>query len=208
MSDDAPRWYFAYGSNMGRATFIERRGMRPLAARRAYLDDHRLCFDLPIGAGERGVANLVVEPGARTWGVVYRLSAEACAFLDRTEGVDRGFYRRIAVELVADADAGGAHGADRDGGTAAAPRDDGARAEGGRRIEVIERVERLSAFAYLGDARDPRRKPSARYLGLLVAGAREGALPPSYVAWLEAFPLAIDEREAAVERDRRSITTP
>jgi gliotoxin/aspirochlorine biosynthesis gamma-glutamylcyclotransferase len=153
-------WYFAYGSNMGRATFIERRGMRPLAMRRAYLDGHRLCFDLPVGPGERGVANLVVEDGARTWGAIYLLSDDACAFLDRTEGAHRGFYRRIPIEAVAD---------------------DG---------------ERVAAFAYQGERRDPRRKPSARYLGLLVAGARELALPDEYVAWLEAFPLAVDERIA------------
>ena len=181
-------WYFAYGSNMGRATFVERRGMRPLAVRRAYLEHHRLCFDLPVGPGERGVANLVAVPGARTWGVVYALTAEACAFLDRTEGVDRGLYRRIAVEVVVDADAASGGVSDY--------------------REAGARVERVSAFAYQGAARDARRKPSARYLGLLLAGARELALPPEYVAWLEAFPLAIDEREAAIERPRRSITTP
>jgi cation transport regulator ChaC len=170
-SDDG-RWYFAYGSNMGRATFLERRGMRPRAVRRAYLDGHRVCFDLPVGPGERGVANLVADPAARTWGVVYLLSASACELLDRTEGVDRGFYRRLAVEVVAD---DGPH------------------------------PERLAAFAYRGEARDPRRKPSARYLGMLLAGARELALPADYVAWLERFPLAIDEREAADDRGRDAI---
>lgn len=153
-------WYFAYGSNMQRATFVERRGMRPTAVRRAYVDGRRLCFDLPIGPGERGVANLVADAAARTWGVVYRLEPEACDVLDRTEGVDRGFYRRIAIEATTD---------------------DGAR---------------LAAFAYQGEARDPRRKPSARYLGLLLAGARELGLPPDYVEWLAAFPLAVDERAA------------
>ncbi len=158
---DTGCWYFAYGSNMGRATFVERRRIQPLAARRAYLDDWRLCFDLPIGPGERGVANLVPETGARTWGVVYRLDDATCDFLDRTEGVHRGFYRRLAIEVVTD---------------------DG---------------ERVVAFAYQGDGRDPRRKPSARYLGLILAGARELALPAEYVSWLEAFPLAVDERAAA-----------
>lgn len=159
--DDDGCWYFAYGSNMQRGTFVERRGMRPLATRRAYLDHHRLCFDLPIGPGERGVANLVVEAGARTWGVIYRLSPAACDFLDRTEGVDRGFYRRLSIDVGID---------------------DGTR---------------VTAFAYLGERRDARRKPSARYLGLLLDGARELALPDDYVAWLAAFPLAVDERQSA-----------
>ncbi len=153
-------WYFAYGSNMGRATFVERRGITPLDTRRAFLDGHRVCFDLPIGPGERGVANLLLDPGARTWGVAYLLTADTCDFLDRTEGVDRGLYRRLSIVVRDDA------------GTP------------------------LPAFAYQGEARDPARKPSARYLGLLLDGARELALPEEYVAWLEAFPLAIDEREA------------
>jgi cation transport regulator ChaC len=156
---DAGCWYFAYGSNMGRATFVERRGITPRDTRRAYLDGHRVCFDLPIGPGERGVANLMVEPAARTWGVAYLLSTATCAFLDRTEGVDRGLYRRLSIVVV----------------------DDGG--------------ERFPAFAYQGEGRDPLRKPSARYLGLLLTGARELGLPDDYVAWLEAFPLAIDERE-------------
>jgi gamma-glutamylcyclotransferase len=154
-------WYFAYGSNMCRGTFIERRGMRPLAAERAYLDDYRLCFDLPVGPGERGVANIVAEPGERIWGVAYRLAADVCDFLDRTEGVHRGFYRRLPVTVVAD---------------------DG---------------RRLDAFAYQGDARRPERKPSARYLGILLDGAREIGLPSEYVAWLGTLPLAVDEREAS-----------
>ena len=162
-ADPTGCWYFAYGSNMGRATFVERRGITPLAVRRAYLDGHRICFDLPVGPGERGVANLVAEDGARTWGVAYLLSEETCAFLDRTEGVDRGFYRRLMIEVVGD---------------------DGAP---------------FAAFAYLGEGRDPLRKPSARYLGLLVTGAREIGLPDDYVAWLEAFPLAVDERETAAK---------
>ena len=95
-------WYFAYGSNMGRATFVERRGITPLAVRRAYLDHHQVCFDLPIGPGERGVANLRLAPGARTWGVAYLLSADTGDFLDRTEGVDRGLYRRLSIVVIDD----------------------------------------------------------------------------------------------------------
>ena len=38
------------------------------------------------------------------------------------------------------------------------------------------------------------RKPSARYLGLLIDGARAHALPAEYVAFLEGHELAWDER--------------
>src|SRR5205807_3974084 len=67
-------WYFGYGSNMSRSIFCERRGMRPLATRWGWLEGYRLCFNLPIGPGERGVANLEPEAGARTCGVLYLLT--------------------------------------------------------------------------------------------------------------------------------------
>jgi hypothetical protein len=154
----APSWYFAYGSNLCREIFLERRGMRPLASRRARLDGHRLTFDLPVGPGERGVANLVPDPTAATWGACYLLDAAACERLDGTEGVHLGYYRRLAVTVVTD---------------------DG---------------ECLAAFAYQGAAAVAGRKPSARYLGLILAGAREHGLPAEWIRHLEGLELAVDER--------------
>jgi cation transport regulator ChaC len=153
-----PLWYFAYGSNLCRAIFVERRGLQPLEIRRARLDGHRLTFDLPVGPGERGVANLVGDPAAATWGVCYLLDAAACDHLDRTEGVHRGYYRRLEVSVVTD-----------DGGS-------------------------LQAFAYQGIASVAGRKPSQRYLGLLLDGAREHGLPEEWIRYLEGLELAVDER--------------
>jgi gamma-glutamylcyclotransferase len=161
VSGTQPAWYFAYGSNMSRAIFLERRAMHPLAIRRGWLEEHRVCFNLPVGPGERGVANLEPAAGARTWGVLYLLTGEEFDRLDRTEGVHRGYYRRAPVEVVVD---GGDH---------------------------------VSAFTYLSSWAREGRKPSARYLGLLVAGAREHGLPDDYVASLEGLELAVDEREPA-----------
>lgn len=155
-----PLWYFAYGSNLCRATFVERRGMQPLAVRPARVDGFRLTFDLPVGPGERGVANLRAEAGASVWGVCYQLDHAACAVLDRSEGVHVGYYARVPIE---------------------AQTPDG---------------ERIAAFAYLGERRVAGRKPSARYLGLLLDGAREHGLPPEWIAALEALELAVDERLA------------
>ena len=73
---DGALWYFAYGSNMNRAIFLDRRGMHPLETRRAWLEGYRLCFNIPVGPGERGVANLEPDIAARTWGVLYLLTAE------------------------------------------------------------------------------------------------------------------------------------
>src|SRR5881296_2898963 len=92
-------WYFAYGSNMSRAIFCERRGMCPTRSRWGWLEGYRLVFDLPVGPGERGVANVVTDPSARTCGVLHLLTTEECDRLDRTEGVHAGLYARILVNV-------------------------------------------------------------------------------------------------------------
>jgi cation transport regulator ChaC len=159
MSDEIKdlTWYLAYGSNMNRGIFQSRRGVCPIEARPALLQDYRLCFNLAIGPGERGVANLEAEAGARTWGVLYLITLEQSEHLDRTEGVPRA-YRRIPVSAIVD---------------------------GG---------EQIAAFAYQSDRISPGRKPSARYIGLMIEGALQHGLPPGYLRYLRNFKLAVDER--------------
>ena len=154
---DARLWYFAYGSNMSRAIFVERRGMRPSAARWGWIDGYRLCFDLPVGPGERGVANVAADDGARTCGVIYQITATEAERLDRSEGVHVGYYQRIAVVVAAGGD-------------------------------------RVDAFTYRSPHGTVGRKPSPRYMGLLLAGAREHELPAEYFDFLRSFELAVDER--------------
>jgi cation transport regulator ChaC len=151
-------WYFAYGSNLDPETFLERRRMRPDEARVAALDGWELVFDLPVGRGERGVANLRRRAGARVHGVAYAIDAEQAAHLDRTEGVDRGYYVRMAVAL--EDDLGGA----------------------------------FEAFTYASPHGVGGRKPSPRYLALLLRGARHHGLPEAWVLWLRAIEVAADER--------------
>jgi cation transport regulator ChaC len=152
------RWYFAYGSNMDPDTFVGRRRMCPREACVARLDGWALCFDLPVGPGERGVANLRSQVAAATWGVAYRIAAADCERLDRSEGVDRGFYVRRDVVV---------------------------RRRAGRAVE---------AFTYESTHRVAERRPSARYLGLLLRGAHHHGLPASWIAHLEGLELAVDER--------------
>ncbi len=156
-------WYFAYGSNLDPGTFLGRRRMRPLGRRVARLDGFELVFDLAVGRGERGVANVRPHPDAHLWGVAYQLTAPEFDRLDRTEGVHRGVYYRTAVSL---------RGAD------GVP---------------------LEAFTYQSDRRRPDRKPSRRYLRLLLVGARHHGLPTEYVRWLRELPLAEDERRTQLE---------
>jgi len=162
-------WYFAYGSNMHRAIFSDHRQMRPLATRWGWLENYRLCFNLPVGPGERGVANIELEEGARTCGVLYLLTLEDFDRLDRTEGVHRGVYRRIPVEVIAEGE------------------------------------ERVPAFTYQSSLTQPDRKPSARYMHLLVEGARQHGLPVEYVYILESFELTWDERRGKESPGREGL---
>ncbi len=57
----------------------------------------------------------------------------------------------------------------------------------------------LRAFTYVSPHRQPGRKPSRRYMGLLLHGARHHGLPDEWVDTLRAFPLAVDERSAQLE---------
>ena len=155
-------WYFAYGSNMSSAIFLGRREMHPLETRPACLDGYRLCFTLPVGPGERGVANVERAVAAHVWGVAYRIARAEGEHLDRTEGVLGGLYERLPVVVTAAAD-------------------------------------RLQAFTYRSSFASPGRKPSARYLGLLLDGARCHGLPLEYVRGLETLELAVDERLATPE---------
>jgi cation transport regulator ChaC len=156
-SDPQTVWYFAYGSNMQRDTFERRRAQRPIARRVGRLDGFRLTFDLPVGAGERGVANIQAGAGASTYGVLYRIDRSAVGALDRSEGVPVA-YRKLWTTIQS-----GAHG--------------------------------ISAFTYISPHRRAGRKPSARYIGLLLDGARQHGLPADWVALLESLELAVDERE-------------
>jgi gamma-glutamylcyclotransferase (GGCT)/AIG2-like uncharacterized protein YtfP len=156
---DSPLWYFAYGSNLERGTFLGRRRMQPLATQIGVLHGYALRFDLPVGPGERGVANVAPQPGELVWGGLYQLTHGDAERLDRTEGVAQGVYRRLAVEVQTPAGAA------------------------------------LAAFTYRSEISRPERKPSRRYLGLLLTGARELGLPADYVERLRAHAIAVDERD-------------
>ena len=78
-----------------------------------------------------------------------------------------------------------------------------------RRIPVraiVDGSERIEAFTYQSDRISLGRKPSPRYLGLLIEGAVQHGLPTEYLRYLRSFELAADERllTAAIEGNTRS----
>ncbi len=89
-------FYFAYGSNMSSARLRARiPGASSLG--RAWLADRQLVFNKPSADGS-GKANLSCQPGARSWGVVYRL---APADWTRLDDYEPG-YARVTCRVVRD----------------------------------------------------------------------------------------------------------
>jgi cation transport regulator ChaC len=62
-------------------------------------------------------------------------------------------------------------------------------------VAVAAGEQRVTAFTYQSSLTQAGRKPSARYMGLLLEGARHHGLPAAYIDYLESFELAWDERE-------------
>ena len=90
--------YFAYGSNMASSQMADRcPGAVCLGVAR--LPGYRLAFD--AWSNRRGglVADVLPEPGSEVWGVLWRVTDDHAAALDRYEGVARGQYRRENVRI-------------------------------------------------------------------------------------------------------------
>jgi cation transport regulator ChaC len=94
-------WYFAYGSNMQRATFSGRRGIVFRRAQPARAPGWRVVFDKPplVPIGE-SFANLVPDSDAEAFGIAYEITPAALESLDLSEGVLIGNYARVAIPVA------------------------------------------------------------------------------------------------------------
>lgn len=90
---DAHRLYFAYGSNMDAAQMAARCGGHELVAP-AVLPGCRFVIN------SRGVATVVPREGSVVHGIVWSISRQDEASLDRYEGVKDGFYRKERIEVL------------------------------------------------------------------------------------------------------------
>ena len=154
--------YFAYGSNLD-PDQMQRRCPGHHVVGLAELRDFRLSFPLTSHDWGGGVASVSVAHGDAVWGVVYELTDEDLASLDRYEhfvgpGDQHNLYDRdtVSVQLV--------------------------RADDG------SFPRRLRAWTYIARPANPS-PPSRRYLDAIVRGARHHRLPDDYVARLAATPV-------------------
>ena len=85
---------------MQAATFRGRRGITWTRALPGRAPGWRLVLDKPpLVPMRESFANLVSEPGAETFGVLYEITADDMAHVDLTEGVLIGNYRRIEIAV-------------------------------------------------------------------------------------------------------------
>lgn len=177
-------FYLAYGSNMCAATFLGRRGIRPISATNVVVPDLRLTFGLPgvayiepcfanvrlsspspaSGAGDNEANDDSNDNDDGWWpgglmGVVYEVTREDYAKIIATEGGGAG-YQVVHVRALR------------------LPLDD---ATDDASREAIPACT-LCAPAKLDRGRGAQ--PSERYLRLLRTGAREHGLPAAYQDWL------------------------
>lgn len=154
--------YFSYGSNLDPQQMALRCPGATVVGL-GELRDHRLTFPLTSHDWGGGVASVGVAHGESVWGVVYELTDEHLAALDRYEqfvgpGDQHNLYDRETTSVqLARADDG------------SFPR-------------------RLRAWIYLARSANPSR-PSRRYLDTVLAGARHHRLPEEYVAKLATIPV-------------------
>ncbi|KAK7178675.1 gliotoxin biosynthesis protein [Paraphaeosphaeria sporulosa] len=172
-----PLWYLAYGSNM-KSSSMAARNIIPIAAKAVSVPTHYFTFDVfgipysePCYAsieqfpdGGRGKLQLIHNKQRfdvlPLCAIAYLLSPADFNRLLVTEG-SGVVYDHIKVEAY-ELSAAEPQGADR-----------------------------VSLTAYTLKSKRPQRPngtPSARYVDLLLEGARENALPAHYIRYLESFP--------------------
>jgi gamma-glutamylcyclotransferase len=93
-----PKLYFAYGSNM-EPRRMKRRAPHCRSLGPARLPGHRLDFTRYSTGFHGGVADVVPDPEAEVWGVLYEVEESDLEGLDEYEGVPVG-YRRDTVSVI------------------------------------------------------------------------------------------------------------
>lgn len=154
-------YYFGFGSNMSMAS-LRAKGVEPVASCRARLAGWRLRFNVQhFFRHEGGVGNIehTGHPEDQVLGVLHQCPDSALPLLDDAEAYGHG-YDRIDVDVQ--------------------PIDDGNLCQ-----------PTVSALTYVGMPGfiDNSRRPSRRYLNIVVGGARQAGLDNDYIEAIETHPV-------------------
>lgn len=87
-------YYFAYGSNLA-PNVMARLCPEHRFLGVARLNGYRIAFTRRSVRTGTGVADIVAEPGSTVWGVLYEISDEDVAILDRKEGHGWAYMREL-----------------------------------------------------------------------------------------------------------------
>ena len=90
--------YFAYGSNMLRERLLARRVVLLDNGKPACASGYKLVFNKKSDDGS-AKANLVAEPGAKCWGILFSVDANSLNELDEAEGAP-GHYRQENISVT------------------------------------------------------------------------------------------------------------
>lgn len=173
--------YFAYGSNLTHSRLVARIGMCQVRAT-ATLSGYRLAFHKRGADGSAKCdAHHTGDSLDRVRGVVYEITAEQKAVLDRYEGVGFG-YAMHTVEAVVDATS---RAGDMNGG-------------------AIRTLIYLAQSEYV----DPRAVPFSWYRDFVAEGARRHGLPAEYVGTIEAVTAVQDPDRRRHRENARILTAP
>ncbi|OCK94727.1 uncharacterized protein K441DRAFT_610765 [Cenococcum geophilum 1.58] len=161
---ESGHWYFAYGSNMSASVFTTRRKIEPLQTEVACIKSHTLCFNIMgVPYSDPGMGGLrKIEDGEESAGIGPVFGVAYLLSRDNFGRVIASEGGGIAYKVVR---------------LAATFQKDGSVVPV---YTLVGRHEIDSSY---------ERLPSARYMGLLIRGAREQSLPQSYQERLVAQPI-------------------
>ena len=155
--------YFAYGSNMlSKRIHINAPSATRIGIGR--LDDYDLTFMTYVHSWKGAVATIVPRGDACVWGVIWNISVEHLAHLDRQEGVKHNFYFPLYVDVVLP---------------------DGTK----RNCRTYMQTACKSHNSVLDVKNLPsNRRPSLKYLMVMIKGGQEANLPLDYQEYLNGIP--------------------
>lgn len=153
--------YFAYGSNLLTKRL---RLNNPSAVRNGIgrLDDYELGFASYSTRWKGAVATVSAKKGKHVWGSIWELDIENLKTLDEQEGVPKGIYVRLELDIV---------------------RMDG-------KVQKCQLYKLTKEAEYIEDMQElpVDRRPSPAYLTTILLGAKESRLPKEYIDFLNKIP--------------------
>jgi len=137
----------------------------------AFLDGYRLAFNSPdLSIVPAFASVLKSSPESRVYGCIYELNLNQYSWLLLTEGVP--FIYTIQPIIVQYYLLNG---------------NDKAQIPTNHNLKVKDHMKRVSAFTLLGKSTGKDRRPSRRYMNIIIKGAKEQGLDEYYVKYLESI---------------------